>query len=189
MASSTPTTTPHASYTPAQLPHPTPPTATDRISQVLLRTWSERVVAASLDVWSMYPTDMQIQAVTSLINVDVCGGKLLLVVKTGAGKSHIMQLTGVMLGGVCLIIMPLLALGSDQVAKLRSASQEYGVVKYYHLDEHRDHPGSMSEILTELDALSQDTTSTTFIFVSPQLLRNNHSVRNCILLKLILNRF
>jgi hypothetical protein len=31
----------------------------------------------------MYPTDMQVKAITSLIDIDVCGGKLLIVVKTG----------------------------------------------------------------------------------------------------------
>eukprot|EP00978_Attheya_sp_CCMP212_P036227 scaffold162818_cov66-Attheya_sp.AAC.2 len=66
---------------------------------------------------------MQVQAITSLINIDVCGGKILLVAKTGTGKSHVMWTTGVLLGGVCLIIMPLLALRSDQVAKLCMASQ------------------------------------------------------------------
>jgi superfamily II DNA or RNA helicase len=57
---------------------------------LLLCTWSERVVGALLDVWSMFPTQMQIDAVTSLVDVDVFGGKLLLIVKTGAGKSHVM---------------------------------------------------------------------------------------------------
>jgi hypothetical protein len=32
----------------------------------------------------MFPTQMQIDAVISLIDVDVCGGKVLLIVKTGA---------------------------------------------------------------------------------------------------------
>eukprot|EP00978_Attheya_sp_CCMP212_P040196 scaffold216836_cov52-Attheya_sp.AAC.1 len=54
----------------------------------LLRTWLERVVGASLDVWSMFPTQMQIDAVTSIVDVGMCGGKLLLIVKTGTGKSH-----------------------------------------------------------------------------------------------------
>eukprot|EP00978_Attheya_sp_CCMP212_P038244 scaffold187843_cov24-Attheya_sp.AAC.1 len=54
----------------------------------LLRMWPERVVGASLDVWSMFPTQMQIDAVTSIVDVDVCGGKLLYIMKTGAGKSH-----------------------------------------------------------------------------------------------------
>eukprot|EP00978_Attheya_sp_CCMP212_P015459 scaffold39906_cov57-Attheya_sp.AAC.3 len=75
---------------------------------------------------------MQIDAVTSLVNVR--GGKLLLVVKTDAGKSHVMWTTGIILGGVCLIIMPLLALGSDQVSKkLTSASQAFGAVEYFHI--------------------------------------------------------
>jgi superfamily II DNA helicase RecQ len=72
----------------------------------------------------MYPTDMQVQAITSLINIDVCGGEILLVAKTGAGQYHVMRTTGVLLGGVCLIIMPLLALGSDQLAKLRMATHQ-----------------------------------------------------------------
>eukprot|EP00978_Attheya_sp_CCMP212_P021104 scaffold61255_cov47-Attheya_sp.AAC.1 len=59
----------------------------------LLRTWLERVVGASLDVWSMFPTQMQINAVTSLVDVDVCGGKLLYIVKTGACKSHVEAIT------------------------------------------------------------------------------------------------
>ncbi len=103
-ASKTPTATQDGSSTTADTPrHPTPPTGADSISQVFFRTWSERVVAASIDVWSMYPTDMQVKAITSLIDIDVCGGKLLLVAKTGAGKSHVMRATGVMWGGVGLL--------------------------------------------------------------------------------------
>jgi hypothetical protein len=60
MASSTPTTTHHGSTTAVHHPHLTPPTATDSISQLLICTWSEQVVAASLDAWTMYPTDIQI---------------------------------------------------------------------------------------------------------------------------------
>jgi superfamily II DNA helicase RecQ len=83
--------------------------------------WSECVVGASLDVWSMFPTQMQINAVTSIVDVDVCGGRLLLIVKTGAGKYHVMWTMGILLGGVCPIIMPLLTLGLDQVSCLINA--------------------------------------------------------------------
>eukprot|EP00978_Attheya_sp_CCMP212_P042269 scaffold255027_cov54-Attheya_sp.AAC.1 len=39
----------------------------------LLHTWSDRVVGASLDVWSMFPTQIQINTVTRLVvDVDVC---------------------------------------------------------------------------------------------------------------------
>eukprot|EP00978_Attheya_sp_CCMP212_P041750 scaffold243491_cov79-Attheya_sp.AAC.1 len=54
MAPSTPTTAPNGSTTANNHPHPISPTATDILSQSLFCTWSERVVAASLDVWSMY---------------------------------------------------------------------------------------------------------------------------------------
>eukprot|EP00978_Attheya_sp_CCMP212_P004762 scaffold10460_cov29-Attheya_sp.AAC.2 len=139
----------------------------------LRRTWPERVVGASLDVWSMFPTQMQIDAVTSLVDVDVCGGKLLLIVKTGAGKSHVMRTTGVLLGGVCLIIMPLLALRSDQVSKLTSASQAFGPVEYFHLDEYQTRPKNMLSVLNHVASLSTTTRST--------LIQNDARVRNCLI--------
>eukprot|EP00978_Attheya_sp_CCMP212_P036034 scaffold160638_cov49-Attheya_sp.AAC.1 len=97
------------------------------------------------------------------VGVNVCGGKVLLVVKTGAGKSHVMQTPGILLGGVCLIIMALLALGSDQVAKLRSAIQEFGSVEYFHLYEYRDRPTNMAAILRCIEALPTHTTAPIFL--------------------------
>eukprot|EP00978_Attheya_sp_CCMP212_P007492 scaffold17330_cov64-Attheya_sp.AAC.3 len=86
----------------ALVPH-THPSHHSRTSALLLHTSSERIVGALLDVWSMHPNEMQIHAVTSLVDIDVsvCGGKVLLVVKTGAGKSHIMHTTGVLLAPSC----------------------------------------------------------------------------------------
>eukprot|EP00978_Attheya_sp_CCMP212_P012661 scaffold31668_cov55-Attheya_sp.AAC.2 len=46
---------PHGSSTTTNHPHPMSPTVTDTPSHLLYRTWSECVVAALLDVWSMYP--------------------------------------------------------------------------------------------------------------------------------------
>eukprot|EP00978_Attheya_sp_CCMP212_P018367 scaffold50167_cov51-Attheya_sp.AAC.4 len=179
-------------------PMPTPNTTSDTLTRIdipqspplpppslsLLRTWPERVVGASLDVWSMFPTQMQIDgAVTSLVDVDVCGGKLLLIVKTGAGKSHVMRTTttGILLGGVCLIIMPLLALGSDQVSKLTSASQAFGPVEYFHLDEYRTRPENMLLVLNHVASLSTTTSSTVLLLCSPQIIQNNARVRNSLI--------
>eukprot|EP00978_Attheya_sp_CCMP212_P020693 scaffold59538_cov59-Attheya_sp.AAC.2 len=167
------------------VPH-TDPSLHDLPSPLLLCTWSEHVIGASLDVWSMHPNKMQIWAVTSLVDidvdVDVCGGKVLLVVKTGTGKSHhVMRTTGVLLGGVCLIIMPLLALGLDQVAKLCSANQEFGSVEYFHQDEYRDYPTNMVAILRHIEALPMQMTATMFLFCSPQIIQHDSNVRNALL--------
>ncbi len=128
----------------------------------------------------MFPTQMQIDAVISLIDVDVCGGKVLLIVKTGAGKSHVMRTTGVMIGGVCLIIMPLLTLGADQLSKLASASQEFGSVEYFHLDEYRTQPVNMMSVLNCVSQLPCNTWSTIFLFCSPQIIQHDTRVRHCL---------
>eukprot|EP00978_Attheya_sp_CCMP212_P014946 scaffold38332_cov32-Attheya_sp.AAC.2 len=112
------------------------------------------------------------------VDVNVCGGKVILVVKTGAGKSHVMHTTGILLGGVCLIIMALLALGSDQVVKLRLAIQEFGSVKYFHLYEYCDRPTNMAAILHYIDALPLHTTATIFLFCLPQTIQHDSNIRN-----------
>eukprot|EP00978_Attheya_sp_CCMP212_P023421 scaffold71688_cov32-Attheya_sp.AAC.1 len=104
------------------------------LAPVFLRTLLERIIVASLDVWSIYPSKMQINAIAAIVDIDISRGKVLLVAKTGSGKSHIIRTAGIMLGGVCLIMMPLLALGTDQVAKQRAVSQEFGTVEFFHVD-------------------------------------------------------
>eukprot|EP00978_Attheya_sp_CCMP212_P028884 scaffold100970_cov45-Attheya_sp.AAC.3 len=117
------------------------------LAPVFLRTFPERIIAASLDVWSMYPSKMQINAIAAIVDIDVSRGKVLLVAKTGSGKSHVMRTAGIMLGGVCLILMPLLALGTDQVAKLRAVSQEFGTVEFFHVDEYLKVPAELDKII------------------------------------------
>eukprot|EP00978_Attheya_sp_CCMP212_P030117 scaffold109652_cov55-Attheya_sp.AAC.1 len=95
--------------------------------------------------------------------------------------SHAMHTTGILLGGVCLIIMALLALGSDQVVKLHSAIQEFGSVKYFHLYEYRDYPTNMAAILHYIDALPTHTTATIFLFCLPQTIQHDSNVRNTLL--------
>eukprot|EP00978_Attheya_sp_CCMP212_P011883 scaffold29556_cov61-Attheya_sp.AAC.1 len=71
--------------------------------------------------------------------------------------------------------MALLALGSDQVAKLRSAIQEFGSVKYFHLDEYRDRPTNMATILRCIETLPVHTTATIFLFCLPQTIQHDNS--------------
>eukprot|EP00978_Attheya_sp_CCMP212_P039375 scaffold204102_cov28-Attheya_sp.AAC.2 len=69
--------------------------------------------------------------------------------------------------------MALLALGSDQVTKLRSAIQEFGSVEYFHLYEYRDHPTNMAAILRCIEALPTHTTATIFLFCLPQTIQHD----------------
>eukprot|EP00978_Attheya_sp_CCMP212_P048967 scaffold598876_cov71-Attheya_sp.AAC.1 len=38
---------------------------------VFLRTLLERIIGASLDVWSMYPSNMQINAIAAIVGIDI----------------------------------------------------------------------------------------------------------------------
>ena len=64
-----------------------------------------------------------------------CGGKLLLVHRTGGGKSHIMRMIGSLVAGVVVVIVPLLTLCADQIRKIDEASQKYASCEAQHIDE------------------------------------------------------
>eukprot|EP00978_Attheya_sp_CCMP212_P031749 scaffold121143_cov65-Attheya_sp.AAC.1 len=83
-----------------------------------------------------------------------------------------MQSAGTLLGGVTLVIVPLLALGADQVTKILRANQAYGVVKGYHLDEIKT-PERRDMIIQELLHLNPDSKTSIFIFASPQAIVSN----------------
>ena len=55
----------------------------------------------------------QSKALPHLFANERCAGTLLLVDRTGGGKSHVMRLSGVFLRGITLVCVPLLALAAD----------------------------------------------------------------------------
>eukprot|EP00978_Attheya_sp_CCMP212_P011980 scaffold29690_cov59-Attheya_sp.AAC.7 len=61
------------------------------LAPVFLRTFLERIIAASLDVWSMYPSKMQINVIADIVDIDISRGKVLLVAKTGSGKNFLWE--------------------------------------------------------------------------------------------------
>ena len=61
-------------------------------------------------------------------------GKLLLVERTGGGKSLTMQMVLTMTAGIALILVPLLALTADQVEKIWRANSSFGSVEAHHID-------------------------------------------------------
>ena len=50
----------------------------------------------------------QEEAVETICFSEVCGGKLLVIDRTGSGKSHILRMVATFVGGVILVIVPLL---------------------------------------------------------------------------------
>ena len=65
----------------------------------------------------------QVEATTRCLDKSICDSKVLMVLRTGSGKSLVMQTAGIMMGGICLMIIPLLSLSADQVSKMRGIPQ------------------------------------------------------------------
>ena len=70
----------------------------------------------------------QEMAVTKLVYDKSSQGKLLVVDRTGGGKSLIFSLAAVMVGGIIYIIIPLLALTANQMTKLKEAISDEGAI-------------------------------------------------------------
>ena len=98
-----------------------------------------------------------------------CGGKLLLVHRTGGGKSHIMRMIGSLVAGVVVVIVPLLTLCADQIRKIDEASQKYASCEAQHIDECSD--GDIRRtIIPRMNDIDNTSSSVMFIFISPQKL-------------------
>ena len=94
---------------------------------------------------------------------------LLLVERTGGGKTHVTRVVGAIERGIVLVIVPLLALSADQLKKFKSANQAYGAVDAFHIDEVvKESAAKYQEVLARLRSLRRSTTSTAFICSSPQ---------------------
>ena len=105
--------------------------------------------------------------------------KMFICLHTGAGKTHIIRVAGVYMGGITIIIHLILALTSDQVNKFIEGSDNYGAIGAHNMDEIT---GEMRlRILARMRRMKRSTTTTLFLFVSPHLLaRDNTFVDVCI---------
>ena len=106
--------------------------------------------------------------------------KLLLVERTGGGKSLVLGLVSVLCAGVTVVLVPLLALTADQLARFNNADQSRGVVHAIHLDE-TDQSDLDGEVVPMLDDLPRDTSSTVLLLTSPQKLATEKRVRDALL--------
>jgi superfamily II DNA helicase RecQ len=137
------------------------------------------IVAASSSVWGvqeMYPT--QIDSVFRLLH-PVRPNNLAAIQQTGAGKTHILRMLGVMERGIVLIVIPLLTLSADVMSKFTCADQRFGTVMVQHLGELYDGNKKVyHELLERCHSLQRSTTTTVFIFLSPQFLINHPDARD-----------
>ena len=147
------------------------------------------VEEAMQSVFGMSPHDWQEDTIHHIITLakDNSCAPLLLGRPTGGGKSAVRDTVGVILAGVVLTISPLFSLAADQTDKVDSrASQEFGNVLSFHLDEIRDR-NDQQAVATSVSNMALDTTQTVFLFASPQVFVNNPIWRQ-LLDSIILNK-
>ena len=114
-------------------------------------------------------------SVETLVFDPICEGKLLVVDRTGGGKSLIMQLAATMVGGIVLVVIPLLALTANQLAKIKQAISTYGSVEAHHLDEISAWDQN-SKIIPRMHAIGTQSSSTMFLLCSPQHLADDSDI-------------
>jgi superfamily II DNA helicase RecQ len=153
------------------------PTATADTTDCLTDLTGTTTVAAEAmqSVFGMSPHGWQEEMISHIIALfknNSCA-PLLLVRPTGAGKSAVRDTVGVIFAGVILTISPLLSLAADQANKVGSrASQEFGNVLSFHLDEIRDRDEQLA-VAASISNMASETTQTVFLFASPQVFVNN----------------
>ena len=143
----------------------------------------ELVAAASQNVWgvpSLRP--MQLDAARVMLHPRR-PDQIILVQPTGAGKSHIVRLLGVIKKGIVLVFVPLLALSADVLEKFKNAIDTWGTVDVHHLDEvYTNSKGNYRRLLEKIRCMDRRTSSTLFLFVSPHFLVLHPDARDALLL-------
>ena len=109
-------------------------------------------------------------------------GTVLIVDKTGGGKSHIMRCSGVFTRGIVVVTVPLLALAADVFLKFVTDEQRYGSVDAIHFDEDiADDTESRKLLISDINSIPSNTDRTVFLFISPQRLHRYKDLRAALL--------
>ena len=119
----------------------------------------------------------QRDAINSILFDSESDGKLIVVDRTGGGKSLILQMTAICVGGVTLVIVPLLSLTANLMSRISRASCARMAVSAVHLDE-TSHHDLVTKVIPKLDGLSPETTESIFLLCSPQYLASNRDFRD-----------
>ena len=101
----------------------------------------------------------------------------------GGGKTHILRTLSVIERGIVLIFIPLLTLSADVMQKFDAANTTWGNVGVYHLDELYDaNRSAFDSLLRRCLTIKCKTTSTLFIFLSPQFLVHHRNTLDIFLI-------
>ena len=131
------------------------------------------VIGCSTHVWKVpMVRPNRIKAAMHLIDL-LKSRNIIIYDRTGLGKTHITCIVGAIERGVICTIVPLLTLSADQLAKFRRASQSFGTIKAHHMDKpFKESHSKYNQLLHRIRGLERATTSTMFLFVSPQFIIN-----------------
>ena len=89
-------------------------------------------------------------------------------------------MTAICVGGITLVVIPLLALTANQLSRLRQAVQRYRSFRAVHLEE-MSKDAISADLIPEMDGISYESSSTLLILCSPQILAENAEVRNALI--------
>jgi hypothetical protein len=136
------------------------------------------IIAASKSVWGigdMFPT--QLDAVYRLLH-PMWPNHLAVIQRTGAGKTHILRMLGVIERGIVLIFIPLLTLSADVMSKFTCANHHFRTVIIQHLDELCNaNKSAYKDLLERCQGLCCSTTTTVFLFLYLQFLINHSDAK------------
>eukprot|EP00956_Cyclotella_meneghiniana_P021304 scaffold38634_cov61-Cyclotella_meneghiniana.AAC.5 len=121
--------------------------------------------------------DRQAICLSTLFHSKQCDGRVLFVDVTGGGKSHVMRVAGTCVRGIILVTCPTLALAADVLKKFQVANPSIGAVKAIHFDEEINTPQQLHDLNHDLRQMNRDTTTTVFLFISPQKLAKHKDIR------------
>lgn len=124
----------------------------------------------SNDVWGVKELrPIQIEALWHMIS----NQSLLLIGRTGIGKTHFVRMLGTALGGLVVVVVPLLALMGDQMTKMTVRNNDAGgSMEAYNIDQlDEENKGFIEEkLLPRIRDMKEGTNSSIFLFVSPYYL-------------------
>jgi superfamily II DNA helicase RecQ len=150
--------------------------ATDREDAMVLSSVDDAqlkdcIVAALASIWGV-PTMRpgQLEACFHLLHPHR-PNSVVVVHQTEGGKTHILCTLGVIEKGIVLIFISLLTLSANVMHKFKSSNLTWGNIGIYHLDKIYDcNTMAYNKLLHRCSLVEQSTSSTLFIFISPQFL-------------------